>query len=197
MQNPLLFLLTVLAILGTPGPTNTLLATSGASIGARASLRLLPAEACGYLISILVLGLVVGPVVAASPVISVALRLAVGGYLFFLAVGLWRQGVPIDAVDGDAVVGAIRPRQVFVTTLLNPKAIIFALGVIPFGSPHVWVYLVGFVVILAMVGTGWLLVGAGMGRMARDGARAHMVPRVGAAAVGAFATMIVISPFLR
>jgi threonine/homoserine/homoserine lactone efflux protein len=116
MQNPLLFLLTVLAILGTPGPTNTLLATSGASIGARASLPLLQAEACGYVISILVLGLVLGPVVAASPVISIVLRLAVGGYLFFLAVGLWRRGVS---------------------------------------------------------------------------------PRVGAAAVGVFATMIVISPFLR
>jgi threonine/homoserine/homoserine lactone efflux protein len=192
MNNPLLFLLTVLAILGTPGPTNTLLATSGASIGVRRSLPLLPAEACGYLISILVLGLVLGPVVAASPVVSVALRLAVGGYLFLLAAGLWRRGVVVEGVS----VG-ISPRQVFVTTLLNPKAIIFALGVIPFGSPHVWAYLLGFVVVLAMVGIGWLLVGAAMGRMARDGGHTHMVPRVGAAAVGVFATMIMVSPFLR
>jgi threonine/homoserine/homoserine lactone efflux protein len=80
---------------------------------------------------------------------------------------------------------------------LNPKPIIFALGVVPFGSSNVWAYLLGFVVILAMVGIGWLLVGAGMGRMARDGGRAHMVPRVGAAAVGVFATMIVVLPFLR
>jgi hypothetical protein len=68
MEDPLLFTLAVLAILGTPGPTNTLLATSGAGVGLRRSLVLLPAEACGYLISILLLGLVLGPVVAASPV---------------------------------------------------------------------------------------------------------------------------------
>ncbi len=92
---------------------------------------------------------------------------------------------------------AIRPRQVFVTTLLNPKAIVFALGVIPFGSAHVLAYLLGFVALLAMVGTGWLLAGAGMGRIARAGGRGQIVPQVSAAAIGVFATLIVISPLLR
>ena len=154
-------MLTVLIILGTPGPTNTLLATSGAAVGMRRSLALLLAEACGYLISILGLGLVLGPIVAASPVVGTTLRLAVGVYLFLLAARLWRQGA---VVHGGTI--EIGPRQVCVTTLLNPKAIIFALGVIPFGSAHVLSYLLGFVALLAIVGTGWLLAGAGMGRAA-------------------------------
>ena len=55
MQDPFLFAAAVLAILWTPGPTNTLLATAGATRGFRHSLPLIPAEAAGYAISILVL----------------------------------------------------------------------------------------------------------------------------------------------
>jgi threonine/homoserine/homoserine lactone efflux protein len=193
MQDPTLFLLTVLAILGTPGPTNTLLATSGAASGWRASLRLLPAEAAGYLISILALGLMLGPVVAASPMVSAALRIAVACYLILLALRLWRQG---SVLDGSEVV-AIRPRQVFIATLLNPKALIFALGVVPFGSPLLWAYMAGFMGVLALVGMGWILAGAGMGRVAaRAPGGTRIIPRIGAAAIGTFAALILASPFL-
>jgi hypothetical protein len=61
MEDPVLFALAVLAVLGTPGPTNTLLATAGATAGLRRSLALIPAEAAGYTISILTLGLALGP----------------------------------------------------------------------------------------------------------------------------------------
>ena len=57
-----LFIGLVITILLTPGPTNTLLASSGIQVGVRKSLRLIPAESIGYLISISVWGLVVGTV---------------------------------------------------------------------------------------------------------------------------------------
>jgi len=188
----MLFVLTVLFILGTPGPTNTLLATSGAAVGLRRSLPLLPAEAGGYFISIMVIGLALGPVVAQSPQLAIGLRLAVGAYLCWLAVKLWRQG---GVVAGP--VASVQPHQVFITTLLNPKAIIFALGVVPFASLHVWAYLLGFMATLALVSFCWILAGTGLGRMARGGGHARLVPRVGATAIGVFAFVIVILPLLR
>ncbi len=192
MEDPLLFALAVLTILGTPGPTNTLLATLGATVGFRASLPMVPAEAAGYLIAILTLGLALGPVVAASPLLAAALRFAVGAYLLLLAVRLWRRG-------GAALAGgkAVTPRQVFATTLLNPKAIVFALGVVPFGAPRPHLYLLGFVGMLAVVALCWIGAGAALGRAAAGAGRAGVVPRVGAAAVAAFALVLVTGPLLR
>jgi threonine/homoserine/homoserine lactone efflux protein len=193
MEDPTLFVLAVLTILGTPGPTNTLLATSGATAGLRASLPLVPAEAAGYLIAILAIGLALGPVVAASPLLAAALRLAVGAYLFVLAVRLWRRGGAALAAGGRVVT----PRQIFTTTLLNPKAIVFALGVVPFGAARPHLYLLGFVAMLAAVALCWIGAGAALGRAAAGAGRAGVVPRLGAAAVAAFALVLVSGPLLR
>ncbi len=193
MQDPVLFILTVLAILGTPGPTNTLLATAGASVGMRRSLGLMPAESAGYLIAILFIGLVLGPIVAASPVVATTLRVLVAAYLLLLAVRLWRQGAAIVTAQK----APITPRQVFVTTLLNPKSIIFALGVIPFGKPHVAVYLAGFIAMVLSVALCWIAGGTVMGRVAQAAGRAGVVPRVGASAIGVFAVLLLAAPFLR
>jgi threonine/homoserine/homoserine lactone efflux protein len=192
MEEPFLFVLSVLAILGTPGPTNTLLDTSGAAAGVKASLPLIPAEAAGYLIAILTLGLALGPVVAASPLLAAALRIAVGGYLMLLAVRLWRRGGATLA-NGRLVT----PRQVFTTTLLNPKAIVFALGVVPFGAPRLHLYLLGFVGMLIAVALCWIAAGAALGRAAAGTGRTGVVPRVGAAAVAAFALVLVSGPLVR
>lgn len=192
MENPSLFVLTVLTILGMPGPTNTLLATAGAAAGWRQSWALVLAEAGGYLVTILLLGLVLGPVLAGSPLIRMMLRFAVGLYLLMLAWKLWGHGAA-----GHAQAGAISFRQLFVATLLNPKAVIFALAVIPFGKPHVWAYLLGFAAMVAVVGTAWLAIGESAGRVARAGGKAQWVPRIGSAVVSVFALLIVVSPLLK
>ena len=136
--------------------------------------------------------MVLGPVVAASPLLATGLRLAVGSYLLLLAVRLWRRG-GAALVDG----GVVTPRQVFTTTLLNPKAVVFALGVVPFGAPRPHFYLLGFVVMLAVVALCWIGAGAALGRAATGAERAGVVPRIGAAAVAAFALVLVSGPLMR
>ena len=192
MDDPVLFTLAVLAVLGTPGPTNTLLATAGATAGVRRSLPLVPAEAAGYSISVLALGLVLGPAVAGAPALAGALRAAVGAYLLLLAVRLWRGGRAALATGA-----LVTPAQVFLTTLLNPKAIVFALGIMPFGAPRVWPYLLGFLLLLVSVATGWIAAGAALGGVVGGRGWGGMVPRVGAAAVGAFAVLLMAAPLLR
>ena len=180
MLDPLLFSLAVLVILGTPGPTNTLLATGGAALGWRRAWRLIPAEMAGYTLAILALGLLLGPAIAAQPWLARAMRLAVACFLLGLAWKLWRRGLA-----GAAAGTAVTPGQVFLTTLLNPKAIILALGVVPFGQAPVLPYMLGFLAILAPVAAGWVLFGALLGRV--GGA---WVPLLGAGVIAGFALLL-------
>lgn len=193
MEDPLLFALAVLAVLGTPGPTNSLLATAGATAGLRRSLPLIAAEAAGYTLAILTIGLLLGPVMAGAPLLATALRLAVGAYLLLLAVRLWRRGGAALATGA-----VITSRQVFVTTLLNPKAIVFALGILPFGAGQgAWPpYMLGFLTLLTAVATAWITAGALLGAAAGRRGWGRAVPRFGAAAVGGFAVVMLLVPLL-
>lgn len=192
MTDPLLFALAVLAILATPGPTNTLLATGAASAGFRHALPLIPAEAAGYLIAISVIGYGLGPAVAASPVLGLALRLAVGAYLVTLAWKLWR-GARRPAL----VAGIVTPARVFLTTLVNPKAIVLALGVLPLQTEQGLAYLLAFACLVAGVALGWIGFGVLLGRAVEATACEGLVPRVGAAVIGAFAVALLTAPLMR
>ena len=160
-MEPVAFALASLTLLATPGPTNTLLATSGAVIGVRRSLPLLVAEFGGYLIAISLLIGLAGPVIAAAPVLGTALRLAAAIYLLYLAAKLWRRGVDVP-VDGASVTFA----NVFVTTLLNPKAIIFAFTLLPADLTLTALapWMVGLSLMIGVVGSLWIAAGASLRR---------------------------------
>src|SRR5271166_5453528 len=83
-MDSLTFAAAALSLLATPGPTNTLLATSGAEVGLRRSLPLLGAELGGYLLAILLLRALIGPLMAANPLFAAALHGAVVVYLLYL-----------------------------------------------------------------------------------------------------------------
>jgi len=190
MTDPILFGIAVIAILATPGPTNTLLATSGAGNGLRRSLPLIPAELAAYLIAIMAIGFLIGPIIASVPMLAAALRLAVAAYLTVLALRLWRRGAA-DIVRNRLV----RPRDVFVTTLLNPKAIIFATGVIPLHHPDSAAYVAVFCIVLALISLSWIGIGVVIARGMLSPAGSAIVPRVGATALWAFAAILTVTAF--
>ena len=117
----------VVTILLTPGPTNTLLASSGIQVGVRKSFRLIPAEAFGYLISITLWGVLIGKVAVHFPLLPTILKLFSAAYILFLAIRLWKTA----NVSQDYNQVTIGPAQLFAATLLNPKALLFASAIFP------------------------------------------------------------------
>lgn len=184
MRDPLLFLLAVLVVLGTPGPTNTLLAASGALVGVRRSLPLLAGEIVGYLAAIACLHLVVGGLVADASWIGRFLRLAMAVYLLFVAYELWTRPAPATGQASE-----IGVRRVLVTTLLNPKALLFAFQILPLSEPGAMPYVLALAALIPLVGSCWIVAGALLGQMAaRPDSRA--VPRISAVVLAVFAVLI-------
>ena len=188
MSSPLLFLAAVLTLLGTPGPTNTLLATSGAVLGLRRSLALLVAELAGYLLAIATIRIILGPVIHAYPLLAAALKIAVALYLALIAVRLWRRGGGTLA-SGAATVSV---RSVFVTTLLNPKALIFALSVIPAEHPQLVWFFAAFALAVPSVGFCWILLGRAIGAATGEN-HPGLVQRIASVALVGFAGLIAAS----
>jgi threonine/homoserine/homoserine lactone efflux protein len=187
MSDPLAFCVAVLALLATPGPTNTLLAAAGAIGGWPASLRLMPAELAGYLLSIGLLVVLVGPSAAARPDVAAGLRIAAAVWLVASAVRLWRDAgngfagapVPIDA------------RRVFVTTALNPKSLVFAFVIFPAApAATVAVAFAAFAVMVAAVAACWIAAGAALGRRGGRAVTPRAATRAAAVVLAAFAAAI-------
>lgn len=183
----LTFFIAAYSLLAVPGPTNTLLATSGASAGIARSLHLLAAEVCGYLTAIALLRVVVSPVVAEIPLIGLVLRAALTLYILGLAGMLWRHRArELSAAR------AVTFRHVLLTTLLNPKAIVFAFVLLPLQLelPALLPWLVVLALQIVTAGTAWLALGATLGRGVRRLGHPDLVTRGGAIALVGVASLI-------
>lgn len=183
------FALAVLAFLATPGPTNTLLAASGAAQGIRASLRLVPAEIAGYMISISTLAGVIGPWLGNHSGLALGLKLAACLWLTVSAARLWRDAAHADLSARPAGVSVGR---VFVTTLLNPKALIFALVLLP---PRPLMELGPWLALLAglivAVALGWIALETILAKSAGDKANPGRIWRLAAVVLCLFSTLLV------
>lgn len=122
-----LFIGLVITILITPGPTNTLLASSGIQVGIKRSLKLIPSEVLGYFIAISLWGLLIESVSDSLPWLPSILKLLSAGYIIFLAIRLWKNST--EELDSNQP--AITAKALFCATLLNPKALLFASAVFP------------------------------------------------------------------
>lgn len=162
------FVFAVLALLLAPGPTNTLIAVAGAQGGVGRAARLLPAELGGYLAAILPLAIVGAEVLQRFPAAGVALKLSAAVWVMLLALRLW-------GIGGAAAAAEVGARRVFVTTLLNPKAVIFALILLPPpADPQFFPRLALFCLTVACVALLWGAAGA----LTQGGGRIRVVERI-------------------
>ncbi|MCY1161348.1 homoserine/Threonine efflux protein [compost metagenome] len=155
-----LFIGLVVTILLTPGPTNTLLASSGIQVGVRQSLRLIPAESMGYLIAITTWGMIIGTVSSQFPIIPTFLKLLSALYIIFLAIKLWKTA-DIEASYNQPT---IRARELFCATLLNPKALLFASAIFPstaWLTMQVYLLHIGlFLLLIVPIALFWTFIGS-------------------------------------
>nr|WP_284739370.1 hypothetical protein [Rhizobium sp. CG5] len=172
----------------TPGPTNTLLAIAGGARGFKASSPLIAAEIGGYLMTITPVALFAATLLSDQPLVGSALKLGSAAWVLFLAVQLW--GLPADGLLAQGSAGFVTFRRVFVTTVLNPKALIIGLVFMPHGAPQIVLpYLALFSAIVVLVASFWLTAGATLLRAARH-SHPTLVYRCAATILLGFSTML-------
>ena len=132
--NPLfIFALTALVIEITPGPNMTYLAALSLSSGMRTGFAAVAGIAIGLMTYGVIAALGLAAVIDNSPLLYGLLRWGGVAYLLWLAWEAWsseRETSP-DATDGPDREPWIAFRRGLVTNLLNPKAAVFYVAVLP------------------------------------------------------------------
>ncbi len=152
--------LAILALLITPGPTNTLLAVAGAERGLIRAWGLIPAELAGYLTTVIPLTLIGASLIDSHPSGRPVIGFVAAVWMMWLAVSMWR--LPAVSAEGARVATA---RRIFVTTLLNPKALVFGLVLLP-ADEGVWLNIGNFAGQIVGVSMGWAALGDTLSRAA-------------------------------
>ncbi|CUX71133.1 MULTISPECIES: LysE family translocator [Agrobacterium] len=154
----------VFILLLSPGPTNTLMGLASARNNFWVVARLLPAELLGYLTMIVPLTWLGGEMISRWPETGLMLKAAAAIWVMYLAIKLW------VAATKDVADCSVTARRIFVTTALNPKALVFGLVLLPQPiAPDFLPKLVIFVVLASIATMIWGLIG----RLTRVGARNH------------------------
>ncbi|KVL31031.1 LysE family translocator [Burkholderia sp. MSMB1835] len=146
-------------VLIVPGPTNTLLFSSGISMGLARTLPLVLAEATGYVVAISIWGIALLAFAAQHPQVLSLIKVACASYLLLLAAKMWTRG----RLEEDRRPKAVTRWNLFIATLLNPKAFLLASTAFPLKAFHDAnsgaVAFCVFLLILMPIGTGWASLG--------------------------------------
>lgn len=192
MNDLLAFAAVSAVLLAVPGPTNALLATAGATRGVAAGLRLIPFVLAGYAVAIGGLLGLVAPIAAVYSLVELSIKLAAVAYLLWLAAKLWRGVGPV----GSRVEESIQGRDLFLTTLLNPKGLILAFVVFPGrAGGTLLVDALVFAVLVAICGGGWVLLGGALKRITGGDRSRRVILRLSAVVLATFAVAVAISVF--
>ena len=124
-----LFVLAMIAVLMTPGPTNALLASSAHQKGIGQTTKLIPAELLGYFYAINIWALIIHLSAPVWPNLIHILHFLSIVYVLWLAFHLWKTS---HLYQYNQKHPSIQPRELFLASLKNPKALLFAAGIFPY-----------------------------------------------------------------
>lgn len=109
----------------TPGPNTLMLLASGVNFGLLRTLPHIFGIALGFGTLLLAVGLGLGEVLKASPKLHIALKIAAGAYLLYLA---WKIGTATSIRSGDSAGEPLTVLQAAGFQWVNPKAWFVAIG---------------------------------------------------------------------
>ena len=188
MTDLLPFIIATFALLAAPGPTNVLLAAAGARQSLSSASRLAAAALAGYLVAITVWTELVGAAAAAQPLVPVIAKFVAVAFLLWSAWRLW-----LNAGHADLDRRGITSGRVLATTLLNPKALIFAFAIFPqVGFVARLPYLGLFVGMVVATAIGWMILGTVAARSSAGLFTGPRVERITAVALAVFATLLAV-----
>ena len=117
----------------TPGPNNAMLLASGVHFGFVRTLPHLAGIAAGCALMVILVGLGLGGLIAASPLLYAVLRYAGAAYLLVLAWNIARAGSPAAGRGTDR---PMRFGNAVAFQWVNPKAWIMVLGAVTTYAPQ-------------------------------------------------------------
>lgn len=159
----LAFSLSLAALLFAPGPTNALLALAGGEAGAWRTLRLLPVVFAAYALTVVPLAVLGADLLQQEHTVRAGVSLVAALWVAWMAFALWRR--PTAQATPPGVAHGV---QLFITTLLNPKAFIIGLVLIP-GQASLSTALALFFVLLGAAAACWVVLGASLRTRAANG----------------------------
>ena len=169
MSGLLGLVLFALSMSATPGPNNVMVTSSGATYGFRRTLPHVLGISVGFPVMVLLVGLGLGSVFVAYPVVHKALKIVGVAYMLWLAARIAMAGRPeVNAANGRA-----RPLTFFEAAAfqwVNPKAWIIAVAAVATYAGlagNLWVETVMiagvFMFVTLPAVSGWAMIGSGVG----------------------------------
>jgi len=129
-----LYVLTVLALMSTPGPSQLLMLTNSGVYGFRRSLSTAAGDLSANALQMLAAGLGLAAIIAASAMALTVIKWAGVAYLIWLGVRMIRRAKPDEtATQGQKKRTSLKTLwlQGFLTSAANPKAVVFFAALFP------------------------------------------------------------------
>lgn len=126
-----LFALTVLPLIFTPGPDMLCILSQVMGKDAKAGMMATVGVCCGYLVHSILVALGIAAIIVSFPVLFETIRWLGIAYLLYLAFGLFKSVFSKNVLNIEKKTSANPIQKGFFTALLNPKGMLIYFAILP------------------------------------------------------------------